>query len=117
MAVSSSKEELLSAIWTATGKGMPDTICSRTAQVRVGDNEIIVRAPGFRRKTVNVNVSAEQPNEAIVELKSEGEYQRRSDYHWKKYFLMKTAIRLCRVQRAQKFQKFFKTIQIFSYPH
>lgn len=70
VAVSSSKEELLSAIWTATGKGMPDNIPgSRTAQVRVGDNEIIVRAPGFRRKTVNVNVLAEQPNEAIVELK------------------------------------------------
>lgn len=69
VAQSSSKDELLSAIWTATGKGMPNNIPgSRTAQVRVGDNEIIVRAPGFRRKTVHVHVLAEQSNESIVQL-------------------------------------------------
>jgi outer membrane protein OmpA-like peptidoglycan-associated protein len=70
VAVSPSEEELLSAIWTATGKGMPSNIPgSRTERVRVGSNEIIVRAPGFRRKTVEVDVLVDQANEYTIELK------------------------------------------------
>ena len=69
IAVSSTQEELPSAIWTATGKGMPENIPgSRTAPVRVGSNEIIVRAPGYRRITMQVNVLFNQANEYTIPL-------------------------------------------------
>jgi outer membrane protein OmpA-like peptidoglycan-associated protein len=70
VAVSPSGEELLSAIWMATGKGMSANIPgSRTERVRVGSNEIIIRAPGFRRKRVDVDVLVDRANEYTIELK------------------------------------------------
>ncbi|MEC7987725.1 MAG: OmpA family protein [Myxococcota bacterium] len=63
------EEELPSSIWTSVGKGMPSNIPgSRSARVRVGVGEVIVRAPGYRRKTVNVEVQEGVPNKALVTL-------------------------------------------------
>ena len=69
VAYSPTGEELLSAIWSATDKGMPTNIPGgRTERVRVGSNKIVVRAPGFRRKILDVDVLVGTTNEVKVML-------------------------------------------------